>query len=55
MWVFGEMGADKTGEVVPPVETTMGGAIGGNTVQNMNFHHAKIDVTKFDGKINFGM
>ena len=28
---------------------------GMNTVQNMSFHHAKIDVTKFDGKTNFGM
>ena len=32
------------------------GPVGGiSTVQSMNFHHAKIDVMKFDGKINFGM
>ena len=32
-----------------------GSSSGMNIVQSMNFHHAKIDVTKFDGKINFGM
>ena len=48
---------ESTGEIIPPdTETSTGGGSSGMyNMQNMHFHHPKIDVIKFDGEINFVM